>query len=150
LGEGGISPNTLSPFSNGGNSMIDNYNFLPPNTIHLLLDAFGWSYSKSNDYRNLDNINMTLLRADFYPVGHVLAVSKKAVIVCDGESLIEYKDEVYEDVQELIDKFGNSVIDKFSSWKFLSEKEWTVKKNGEYVHSFSSFKDIKHRKKLRC
>jgi len=129
--------------------LLDNNNFIPINTIGVVLSAFGWSHSESKNYTTSEEL-VTIVKPDFYPNGHVLAVSKKAIIVCDGESQFEYQGKEYNDVQEIIGEFGIQIIETFPQWKFTIEKEWTIKKNGEYVHSFSSLKELRHRKKLRC
>ena len=131
------------------NMLLDNRNFIPLNTIGVVLSAFGWSHSESKDY-SVGKETLTIVKPDFYPAGHVLAVSKKAVIVCDGESQFEYQGKEYNDVQEIIGEFGIQIIETFPEWIFTLEKEWTIMKNGQYVHSFSSLNELRHRKKLRC
>tara|TARA_R100000742_G_C4279366_1_gene103739 strand:- start:3193 stop:3573 length:381 start_codon:yes stop_codon:yes gene_type:complete len=125
--------------------LCDYENILPNEILPALLKSQGWLYRDSKQYKDY-----TLMKPDFYPVGYVLAVSMKAVIVCDGETLIEYKDKLYTDVEDMISEYGIDVISTFHSWKFLVEREWVVKKNGEYVHSFSSCYQIGKRSKLRC
>jgi len=125
--------------------LCDYSNIIPKGMLPIVLEAHGWIYKDSISY-----LDYTLMKPDFYPSGFVLAVSKKAIIVCGGESLIKFKGNEYSDVKELIDEFGRAIIDTFPQWTFEIEKEWTVMKNGEYVHSFSSFAQIAERKKLRC
>ena len=125
--------------------LCDYSNIIPKGMLPIVLEAHGWIYKDSISY-----LNYTLMKPDFYPTGFVLAVSKKAVIICDGSSLIKFKDIEYTDVEEIIRKFGRAIIDTFPQWEFEIEKEWTVMKNGVYVHSFSSFDQIEERKKLRC
>lgn len=125
--------------------LCDYSNIIPKGMLPIVLEAHGWIYKDSISY-----LNYTLMKPDFYPTGFVLAVSKKAVIICDGSSLIKFKDIEYTDVEEIISKFGRAIIDTFPQWEFEIEKEWTVMKNGVYVHSFSSFDQIEERKKLRC
>ena len=125
--------------------LCDYSNIIPKGMLPIVLEAHGWIYKDSFSY-----LDYTLMKPDFYPTGFVLAVSKKAVIICDGSSLIKFKDEEYTEVEEMINKFGKAIIETFPQWEFEIEKEWTVMKNGEYVHSFSSFDQIAERKKLRC
>ena len=125
--------------------ICDYSNIIPKGILPIVLKAHGWIYSNSIDYKGF-----TLLKPDFYPLGFVLAVSKKAVIVCDGESLIKFKGNEYADVQEIIEQFGYNIITTFPKWEFVIEREWVIKKNGEYIHSFTSFDQIVERKKIRC
>ena len=113
--------------------------------LPIVLESHGWIYKDSISY-----LDYTLMKPDFYPSGFVLAVSKKAVIICDGSSLIKYNGNEYSDIEEMIKLHGREIIKTFPQWEFEIEKEWTVMKNGQYVHSFTSFDQITERKKLRC
>ena len=125
--------------------LCDYTNIIPTGILPVLLKSQGWLYRDSKEYNEY-----TLMKPDFYPVWYVLAVSMKAVIVCDCETIIEYKNKQYTDVEDLISEYGIDVISTYPSWNFLVEREWVVKKNGKYVYSFSSFDQITERKKLRC
>tara|TARA_R100000781_G_scaffold9994_1_gene9680 strand:+ start:157 stop:585 length:429 start_codon:yes stop_codon:yes gene_type:complete len=139
----------LLPFLGVIKMLLDNVNFIPVNTIGIVMSAFGWTHSESQNY-SISGESLTVVKPDFYPNGHVLAVSKKAVIICDGESHFEYRGKEYTDIQEIIGEFGIQIIETFPEWVFTIEKEWTIMKNGEFVHSFSSLNELRHRKKLRC
>lgn len=125
--------------------LCDYSNIIPKGMLPIVLEAHGWIYKDSLSY-----LDYTLMKPDFYPSGFVLAVSKKAVIICDGDTLIRFKGIEYSDITDLINEFGKEIINTFPQWDFVIEKEWTVMKNGQYVHSFSSFDQIEERKKLRC
>ena len=125
--------------------LCDYSNIIPKGMLTIVLEAHGWIYKDSLSY-----LNYTLMKPDFYPSGFVLALSKKAVIICDGISLIKYNGSEYSDIEEMIEQHGKDIIETFSQWEFEIEKEWTVMKNGQYVHSFTSFDQITERKKLRC
>lgn len=125
--------------------LCDYSNIIPKGMLPIVLEAHGWIYKDSISYQDY-----TLMKPDFYPSGFVLAVSKKAVIICDGTSLIKFNGIEYSDIEEMIELHGKDIIETFSQWEFEIEKEWTVMKNGQYVHSFTSFDQITERKKLRC
>jgi len=125
--------------------LCDYSNIIPKGMLPIVLEAHGWIYKDSISY-----LDYTLMKPDFYPSGFVLAVSKKAVIICDGSSLIKYNGNEYSDIEEMIKLHGREIIKTFPQWEFEIEKEWTVMKNGQYVHSFTSFDQITERKKLRC
>jgi len=125
--------------------LCDYSNIIPKGMLPIVLEAHGWIYKDSLSY-----LDYTLMKPDFYPSGFVLALSKKAVIICDGTSLIKYNGDEYSDIEEMIEQHGKDIIETFSQWEFEIEKEWTVMKNGQYVHSFTSFDQITERKKLRC
>ena len=70
--------------------LCDYANILPTEILPVFLKSQGWLYRDSKKYKDY-----TLMKPDFYPVGYVLAVSMKAVIICDGETFIEYNDKQY-------------------------------------------------------
>lgn len=110
------------------------------------MNIFGWN--AKNDF--LIHKDMAVVRADFYPTGHVFAISKKAVIVCDGKMEIEYKGKTYTDFSELYDKYGNKAFDTFPDWDIKVEKQWTVKKNGQWCAAFTNLAEMPYRKTIRC
>ena len=61
----------------------DNNNYADVKLINQIFDIFGWNLQNYKTYQDL-----ALLRADFYPIGYVLAISKKAVIVCEGSTVV--------------------------------------------------------------
>ncbi len=118
--------------------LLDNDSFIKANIVKDVMRTFGWSLS---DYESFQDF--ALMRADFYPVGFVLAVSKRAVIVCDGETEIIYQKKKYYDVEELYESYGKDIISDFDEWKFTVVKEWVVKKNsGEFLTSFTTLKEM--------
>ena len=123
----------------------DNENFADKNLIPKVFDIFGWKLQQFKTYENL-----ALVRADFYPVGHVLAISKKAVIVCEGKTVFDFEDGEYRDFSELFGKMGEEAYKTFPEWKIWMEKEWTIRKNGEWVLAFSNLSEMPYRKQVRC
>tara|TARA_B100000131_G_scaffold311829_1_gene345164 strand:+ start:7857 stop:8249 length:393 start_codon:yes stop_codon:yes gene_type:complete len=129
-----------------GELNMDEVNFIREELIKKYLEAFGWIYNGSH----LTWGELAATRADFYPTGFVIAVSKKAVITCEGELVFKYKGEIYEDFDDLCKKLGRKAFDTLPDWEIEVEKEWTVRKNGEWKHSFSNFVELPLRKQLRC
>jgi len=130
----------------GINMIKDNVNFIDKNAFLNIMNIFGWN--AKDDF--LIHKDMAVVRADFYPTGHVFAISKKAVIVCDGKMEIEYKGKTYTDFSELYDKYGNKAFDTFSDWDIKVEKQWTVKKNGQWCAAFTNLAEMPYRKAIRC
>lgn len=94
---------------------------------------------------------LVLLKPDFYPTGYILAYSNKAIIICDGSSVINYRGSVFNDTEQLVEKYGERILSEYQTWDFKQEKEWLIKRlNGDWVDSFSKMSELKHRKKLRC
>ena len=124
----------------------DNINFIDKDAFPSLMDIFGWSIKL--DF--MTHKDMAVVRADFYPTGHVFAYSQKALIVCDGKMDIVYKGKSYTDFSELKDDIGDRAIETFPEWEIKMEKQWTVKKNGQWVAAFTNLAEMPYRKTLRC
>lgn len=135
------------PLALRGNRMDlnDNENFADENLIPKVFEIFGWNLQTFKVYQNL-----ALVRADFYPVGHVLAISKKAVIVCEGRTVFDYKGDEYRDFDELLELVGEHAYGTFPEWNIWMEKEWTIRKNGEWVLAFSNLSEMPYRKQVKC
>jgi len=138
---------SLPSLAHRGIIMIkDNINFIDKEAFKSLMDIFGWN--AKDDF--LIHKDMAVVRADFYPNGHVFAISKKAVIVCDGKMEVQYKGKTYTDFSELYDKYGSKAFDTFSNWEIKVEKQWTVKKNGQWCAAFTNLAEMPYRQTIRC
>mgnify|MGYP003646736745 CR=1 FL=1 len=126
-------------------NLNDNDNFADRQLISQVFDIFGWNLQNYKTYQNL-----ALLRADFYPIGYVLAISNKAVIVCEGASVFYYDGEEYSDFEELFNSVGKEAYGTFPKWNILVEKQWTIRKNGEWISAFSTLSEMPYRKQVRC
>ena len=122
----------------------DGVNFVDKRVPPNLLKAFGWI---CKDFKTYDGL--APVKADFYPKGWVLALSKRAIIICDGETLIRYKGEEYYSFDELKQRWGNEAYLTFPDWEIIEEKEWVIKKNGEWLYSFSDFSELPFRSEMK-
>jgi len=146
--EGNRAPPQHSiPSPNGGiyMNLQDEINYADKKLIPKVFEIFGWKLQTFKVYQNL-----ALVRADFYPVGHVLAISKKAVIVCEGKTIFEWNNLEYSDFDELLEKIGERAYSTFPEWNIWMEKEWTIRKNGEWILAFSNLSEMPYRKQVRC
>ena len=123
----------------------DNINFTEKQLVPQLFEIFGWQLQDCDECGTLAPV-----RADFYPTGYVLGFSKKALIVCDGESEFDYGGKTYFDFQDLYDELGEEAYSTFPEWTIIIEKEWCVKKNNEWIASFSNLAEMPFRTKVGC
>ena len=144
-------PEPPGPFSHfGGNQMdlCDNINFISKSVFGDIMEVFGW--------RLVDNFkcykNLAILRADFYPIGHIIGVSDKAYIVCDGEMSVVYKGREYNDINDLLYEYGEKVYETFPEWEIRVEKQWAIKTydGDEWVAAFTNLAEMPYRKQVKC
>lgn len=131
---------TLPPFhvERGIMTLLDNDSFIQANIVKDVMKTFGWNLKEHKSFQDF-----ALMRADFYPIGFVLATSKRAIIVCDGETEVIYQKKKYNSVDELFEFCGNDAIANFDDWNFIVVKEWVIRKNsGEFITTFTTLKEM--------
>lgn len=124
----------------------DNINFVDKELFPQLMGIFGW---KAKEWDTHDGL--AVVRADFYPCGHVLAFSSRAqcLIVCDGEMCIEYDGHTFTDFEQMEEKYGTKAYETFPDWTIKVEKQWAIKRNGQWVMAFSNLAEIPYRKAIQ-
>ena len=123
----------------------DLLNFIDKNGLKIMLDLKGWKLSEALIIKNL-----AVVKPDFYPSAHILAVGKKGYIYADGSSRIEYAGQVFSSTKELLDSCGEDAILDFKDWVFLEEKEWVITDGNNWLCSFSNLAELPKRTKYRC
>jgi len=123
----------------------DNINFTDKEQFPALFRVFGWKVRHFNTFKG-----MAVIRADFYPIGHVLGFSKKAVIMCDGEMQIVYDNKTFTDFQHMIEIYGDRAYETFPDWEIIVEKQWAIKKDGEWIASFTNLAEMPYSKQVKC
>ncbi len=94
--------------------------------------------------------DVAVFKPDFYPNNHVIALAKRGYIWAKGYTIIKYKDQEFNSVEELLDTWKYALND-FDNWNFLAEKEWVLTKDGkESLYFFDNLQAIPLRKKYRC
>jgi|TARA_R100000482_G_C5028983_1_gene103170 hypothetical protein len=120
--------------------------FIEEEALNIFLKQLGWKVTNPRYYNNL-----ILFKPDFYPEGHIFALSEpygKGYVYTCGFTIIEYKDEVFDSVNKLIERFGHDSISDFNNWKFVEEKEWVVTRTGkEFLTTFTSLDTVPKRNK---
>ena len=124
----------------------DNIKFVEADSLPDLMNIFGWTVKEGY----MIHEGLAVVRADFYPLGHMLAYSSKAQIICDGEMCIKYNGQTFTDYQQLVEIYGTEAINTFPEWEIKIEKQWTVKRNGQWVSAFTNLAEMPYRKSVRC
>jgi len=125
---------------------LDKMVFIEEPTLQLFMSQFDWKVVKPKLYNNL-----VIFKADFYDDGHVFAIDGKGKwAFCSGNSLIKYKNEIFNSVEKILERYGNDSINDYANWEFLEEKEWVVTKHTcQFLGSFSSLDTVRKSSKYR-
>jgi hypothetical protein len=135
--------------------IVNGKDFMSEGALRMVLDQLGWTYAESlkditKGEHDIEG-EVLPLRADFYPVGWKLAQSTKAIITCDGQTIIHYKNERFLTPWGIFDMFGSDSLNDIENWKFEEEREWCIKKlNGDWVTTFTYLTECPFRTKVRC
>jgi hypothetical protein len=124
----------------------DNINFIEESVFPNIMKIFGWEIK--DDYMTHDGL--AVVRADFYPLGHIFAYSSKAIIVCDGEMQIVYDGLTFTNFEDMKKVYGERAIETFPEWEVKIEKQWAIKRSGEWVSAFTNLAEMPYRKNVRC
>lgn len=94
--------------------------------------------------------NVAVFKPDFYPNNHVIALANRGYIWAKGYTIIKYKNQEFNSVEELLSKWKYA-INEYDKWDFLAEKEWVLTKDGkESLYFFDNLQSVPMRKKFRC
>ena len=120
-------------------------NFINENGLKIMLDLKGWKYTQSIQIRGL-----AIVKPDFYPNNHVLALGKRGYIYAEGTTRIDYAGQTFSSTDDLIKSCGEDAILNFKEWVFLEEKEWVITDGSRWITSFSTLSELPKRSKYRC
>lgn len=123
----------------------DLINFINQNGLKIMLDLKGWKFSSCIQINGL-----AVVKPDFYPARHVLAMGNRGYIYADGQTRIEYAGQTFSSTEELLSSCGKDAILNFKDWVFLEEKEWVITDGNNWLASFSNLSELPKRSKYRC
>ena len=125
---------------------VDTIRVIEKKTLEFLFELKGWTLRTPLFYKD-----KVLIMPDFYPANYILGHAKSALIICDGSSVINYRNREFNSVEELVSVLGEGEIVNYENWEFTQVKEWAVLKlNGKFLQCFSNPLELKTTKELRC
>ena len=133
---------------------MSKFDYIKVDDLSLILLQMGWDYANTLEkyVKEHDTYNGEIpFRADFYPEGVRLASSKKAIIIADGRTYIEYKGIPYLSPWMIFESHGEEGLKDIDNWDFKEERQWLIKKiNGDWIKSFTLMTEIPFRTSVRC
>ena len=120
-------------------------NFINENGLKIMLNLKGWKLSSCIQIEGL-----AVVKPDFYPCKHILAMGKKGYIYAEGSTRIEYAGKTFSSTEDLLKSCGKDAILAFKEWVFLEEKEWVITDGNRWMTSFSILSELPKRSKYRC
>jgi hypothetical protein len=123
----------------------DLFNFIDQNGLKIMLDLKGWKLSSCIQIKGL-----AIVKPDFYPCKHILAMGNRGYIYADGVTRIEYAGQTFSSTDDLLNRCGEDAILNFKDWVFLEEKEWVITDGNRWLSTFSNLSELPKRSTYRC
>ena len=114
---------------------IDGKNFMEIGTLKIVLGQMGWIFADnlSNEIKDIYNSSHIVpLMPDFYKKGTVLAVSKIALILADGEPEVMYKIMKFKILRASVRAYQRN-LNTHSSYKEFREARANLRNQNEKV-----------------
>jgi len=63
---------------------------------------------------------------------------------------IVYDNKTFTDFQHMIEIYGDRAYETFPDWEIIVEKQWAIKKDGEWIASFTNLAEMPYSKQVKC
>ena len=136
--------------------------FLSKGLFNSDLKALGWKLVGEKYIHYLhsefNDIDIVCTNPNFYKDGHVIAQSRKSVIISSGFIQFEYPLDKSEEVKQYTSFYplfmdnGWEVIGNLNQIKWHEVKDWLIvaKKDGKLLSQFDSWENCPTRKEVEC
>ena len=104
-----------------------------------MLDLKGWKLSSCIQIKGL-----AIVKPDFYPCKHILAMGNRGYIYADGVTRIEYAGQTFSSTEDLLNRFGEDAILNFKGLgiPLEKEKEWVITDGNKWLSTFSNLSEL--------
>jgi len=140
------------------NDFIDEYNineddeeFLHSRIVENDLKASGWKIKEvvkpANYHQKFKDLNVTITNPNFYNDGHIIAESRKSVIMASGYPIIKLDGLSYYSIENLL-KPNIDMLKRIKEWEWVQIADWIIvtKKDNILLGQFNSWDELPNRK----
>jgi|SaaInlStandDraft_1057018.scaffolds.fasta_scaffold56121_2 hypothetical protein len=141
------------------NIFIDEFNideddeeFLHSRIVESDLKAAGWKIKEvikpSNYHQKFNELNVTITNPNFYNDGHIIAESRKSVIMASGYPIIKLDGKEYSSVGNLLRANPLDILKRNKEWEWIQTADWIIvtKKDNFLLGQFNEWFNLPNRK----
>ena len=105
--------------------------FMQETVAKVIIEQLGWEARKFITFPN-----GVALNPNFYPTNWCIARSNKATITSQGYMKVLIDGQKYDKISEIIEDFGEVILESILDWEWIATKEWVIVDNyGDWVKS---------------
>jgi len=120
--------------------------FMQENVAKIIIEQLGWKSHKFITFPKGIALN-----PNFYPNNWCIARSNKATIVSQGYMVVLIDGKKYNKITEMIEDFGEIILESILDWEWVATKEWVIRDNdGNWIKSFDNFYNCPFRTVVKC
>ena len=130
----------------------DDEEFLHSRIVESDLKAAGWKIKEvikpSNYHQKFNELNVTITNPNFYNDGHIIAESRKSVIMASGYPIIKLDGKEYSSVGNLLRANPLDILKRNKEWEWIQTADWIIvtKKDNFLLGQFNEWFNLPNRK----
>ena len=129
-------------------------NFLPTKLVEGDLKSAGWKIkdvlTPANYHQKFHDLNVIITNPNFYNDGHIIAESRKSVIMASGYPIVKLDGKEYWSVDSLVRVNPLERLKKMKEWEWVQVADWIIvsKKDNFLLGQFDNWDNLPNRKEV--
>tara|TARA_R100000951_G_scaffold115084_2_gene122015 strand:- start:284 stop:736 length:453 start_codon:yes stop_codon:yes gene_type:complete len=142
----------VSNFIDEFNINEDEEEFLHSRIVEQDLKAAGWKIKEvitpSVYHQKFKDLKVTITNPNFYNDGHIIAESRKSVIMASGYPIIKLDGKEYSSVGNLLRPNALDILKRNKEWEWIQVADWIIvtKKDNILLGQFNDWSNLPNRK----
>ena len=142
----------LSKFIEEFNIDEENEEFLHSRIVEQDLKAAGWKIkdviTPASYHQKFNDLNVTITNPNFYNDGHIIAESRKSVIMASGYPIVKLNGKEYWTIDSLLRPNALERLKKINEWEWVQVADWIIvtKKDNILLGQFNQWGELPNRK----
>lgn len=130
----------------------DDEEFLHSRIVEQDLKASGWKVKEvitpANYHQYFKDLKVTITNPNFYNDGHIIAESRKSVIMASGYPIVKLDGKEYWTIDSLLRPNALERLKKMKEWEWVQVADWIIvtKKDNILLGQFDDWSNLPNRK----
>ena len=142
----------LQDFIDEFNINEDDEEFLHSRIVEQDLKAAGWKIKEvitpANYHQYFKGLKVTITNPNFYNDGHIIAESRKSVIMASGYPIVKFNEKEYWTIDSLLRPNAIERLKRIKEWEWVQVADWIIvtKKDNILLGQFDEWNNLPNRK----